>query len=145
MTDIAFAIDMALYALFFVTVCLIAYKTAELAMPHRFGHDLTVDTHEEADLVMERLEAWLALLAVIASTAAFVGLAGTVAHIMTALSNIKGSALDITVISGPIATSLKATLLGLASAIPAAVSHQLLQRRLTVLDGRLRRQLPSEA
>lgn len=145
MTDVASILDLLLYALIGATIALIVYKTAELSFPRRFGHRTSAASHAEADETVEAMERWTAVLAVIASTAAFVGLAGTVAHIMTALTSLKGSSMDISLISGPIATSLKATLLGLASAIPAAVAHQLLQRRLQVLEGRLRRGLGREA
>ena len=141
MTEIAFVLDLTLYGLLFLTVALVVFKCVELAMPARFGHSELPSSKIAVDATLERLERLLALIAVIASTAAFVGLAGTVAHIVTALSNLKGSAMDITLISGPIATSLQSTLLGLASAIPASIAHALLLRRLQVLEGRMLRNL----
>lgn len=96
---------------------------------------------DELEEFIEKLEGGLTFLAVVASGAPFVGLAGTVIHIMAALAHIKGAALDIAVISGPVAASLQSTLLGLASAIPAAAAYSLLSRRLQVVENSLHRKL----
>jgi biopolymer transport protein ExbB/TolQ len=94
---------------------------------------------EVLDARIEALEAGLTILAVLSSTAAFVGLAGTVIHIIEALSKLTGSGLDIGIISGPIAVALYATLKGLLSAIPAAAAYSLFQRRIQLIEARAAR------
>jgi biopolymer transport protein ExbB/TolQ len=131
-------LDLFLLVLFGVTAALIAFKSFELFFlaPSRIE-----DTQDEVelDLEMEAAESLLPLLAVIASTAPFVGLAGTVMHIILALRGMGVTTLDVKVIAGPIAGALQSTLLGLASAVPASVSYSLLQRRLQRLQrGHLR-------
>lgn len=145
MTQVGFYIDLSLYALFAVTVALIVYKVLDLWAPSmlgRVGHAERLGSDEQSlDLGLERLESGIAVLSVIAATAPFVGLAGTVIHIMDALRAMGSAGADVSVISGPVVTALNATLVGLASAIPAAVAHALMVRRLQVLEGRQRRLL----
>jgi biopolymer transport protein ExbB/TolQ len=117
-------------------VGLILFKTLDLWFPKITGAP-TLKALPEVEfnrniLVLER---GLTALSIIASTAPFVGLMGTVLHIMEALSRISTS-LDTSVISGPIATALNATLIGLVSAIPAAAAYALFVRRLQVLESR---------
>lgn len=141
MTYISTFIDVLLWGFLFVTSYVIAWKThalyfgkgvKQLVAHGASGHEL--------DEQMERLEDGLSILAVCASTAAFVGLAGTVVHIIEALQKLGGSGLDIGVISGPIAVALYATLKGLASAIPAAAAYTLFGRRTQVIESRTARQ-----
>lgn len=145
MKELANYLDHSLLALLALTIALALYKVLELWAPRlvfrptlaqRVGTDAS-----RLDEAVEALESGLPLLAIIASSAPFIGLAGTVMHIIEALRAMNGSAVDITLISGPIATALNATLLGLASAVPAAVAYNLMQRRLQLLENRLRRAL----
>lgn len=64
----------------------------------------------------------LVWLAIIASTAPFIGLAGTVLNIIVALGKLSSTS-DMTIIAGPIGQALYATLWGLVSAIPALVAY----------------------
>lgn len=65
-------------------------------------------------------------LAMIASTAPYIGLFGTVWHIIGALGGIAAGNLNVAAIAQPIGESLYATLWGLGSAIPALILHRLL-------------------
>jgi biopolymer transport protein ExbB/TolQ len=141
-----------LYALFAFTVALVLYKTLELWAPRLLGRPgLAAEfarDKPELDEAMEQHESGLTMLAVIGSSAPFLGLLGTVMHIIVALRQM-GHAADMNVISGPIALALTATLVGLAAAIPAAVAYNLMQRRLQRLHNaqlrRLARQAPEAA
>lgn len=140
MKQLATYVDYSLYALVALTIALIVYKVLELWAP-RLVFRPTLDERvggerRRLDEAIEALEAGLPLLAVIASSAPFVGLAGTVMHIIEALRAMSGSGVDITLISGPIATALNSTLVGLASAVPAAVAYNLLQRKLQLVHNR---------
>ena len=142
MPTIASYVDILLYGLLAATVAIIIYKALDLWFPAILGKKpfAARDVSTEALVAeeIEQLEGFLTALAVLASTAPFVGLAGTVMHIMQALKGM-GLSADMSLISGPIATALNATLVGLASAIPAAAAYSLMQRRLQVLTNRLLR------
>ena len=144
MKTIASSLDMLLYAMVALTVALIVYKVIDLWLPRLLGRKpFALRVHAGSDEVsdeIERLEGGMAFVAVIASAAPFVGLAGTVLHIMEALRGM-GLNADMMLISGPIATALNSTLVGLASAIPAAAAYSLMQRRLQVLQNRFFRRL----
>lgn len=79
------------------------------------------------------LDAGLAPLASIGSTAPFVGLFGTVWGIMHALQDIgqTGSA-GLDVVAGPIGEALIATALGIATAVPAVLAYNFFLRRLKI-------------
>jgi biopolymer transport protein ExbB/TolQ len=145
MTTVGLTIDYFLYALVAVTLGLSLYKAVELWAPTLMGRQAHAEalgsTERSIDEGLERLEAGLTFLAVIAAMAPFVGLAGTVVHVMDALRALGSAGADVAVISGPVVTALKATLVGLASAIPAAVAHSLMVRRVQVLENRQRRAL----
>lgn len=128
MTNAAIFIDWMLYALLAITVALIAYKTIDLLKPEWLGKQSAFQRIPDPQQATTEAENWMTLLAVIAGIAPFLGLVGTVLHIMQALKSIGQSGVDVSVISGPIATALNATLVGLASAIPAAVAYALLSR-----------------
>jgi biopolymer transport protein ExbB len=110
---------------------------AQAALEHDLEHSW--DRHEllernlRQQIVRERrtLEAGLAVLATVGSTAPFVGLFGTVWGIMNAMGNIArlGNA-SIDVVAGPIGEALVATGIGLAVAIPAVVAYNYFLRRL---------------
>lgn len=133
MSQIATFVDYLLYATFALTVALILYKILDLWAPGLLRKEpLEIQlsgTKERLDETMEQLESGLTMLAIIASTAPFLGLLGTVMHIIEALRSMGVSA-DMNIISGPIATALNATLVGLAAAIPAAAAYNLMQRHL---------------
>lgn len=68
----------------------------------------------------------LAALALIAAAAPYVGLFGTVWHIIEALSGIGSGNLNVAAIARPIGEALYATLWGLGCAIPALIAHRVL-------------------
>ena len=77
------------------------------------------------------LDAGLAVLASVGSTAPFVGLFGTVWGIMTAMHDIgKNGSASIDVVAGPIGEALIATGIGIAVAIPAVLAYNYFLRRL---------------
>jgi biopolymer transport protein ExbB len=111
------------------------------AGPHHEEHDLqhSWDRHEQLQrnlaqqLKRERrtLDAGLAVLASIGSTAPFVGLFGTVWGIMSAMHDIsKNGNASIDVVAGPIGEALIATGIGIAVAIPAVLAYNFFLRRL---------------
>lgn len=144
-------IDFLLFALVGLTTALLAYKALQLFLGTKLFRRLEPaviaaapnrsvgDRKEEVSVALERLEGNMALLGTIAAAAPFIGLIGTVLHIMDALSHISGASLDIGLISGPIATALNSTLVGLASAVPAAIAYNLFSRRIQVMDNAARR------
>ena len=117
------------------------------AAPQHEEHDLqhSWDRHEQLQrnlaqqLKRERrtLDAGLAVLASIGSTAPFVGLFGTVWGIMSAMHDIsKNGNASIDVVAGPIGEALIATGIGIAVAIPAVLAYNFFLRRLkSVLGG----------
>jgi biopolymer transport protein ExbB len=108
------------------------------APPDSAGDDHAFDRHEllernlKQQVLRERrtLEAGLAALASVGSTAPFVGLFGTVWGIMSAMKDISriGSA-SIDVVAGPIGEALVATGIGIAVAIPAVLAFNFFVRR----------------
>lgn len=67
---------------------------------------------------------YLAVLSLIAGTAPYIGLFGTVWHIIQALGGIGNGNLNVAAIAQPIGEALYATLWGLGAAIPALVFHR---------------------
>lgn len=132
MTSPSVLIDFALNALIASTAAIGVYKFFQLYISSR-TRKLMQDGVPYIDIPEREaeLEFLMPALSVIASCATLVGLAGTVVHIIAALQGINGSILDITVISGPVAMSLYATLKGLASAIPAAALFTLYASRVS--------------
>jgi biopolymer transport protein ExbB len=119
----------------------IAGFSALSAASHHEEHDLqhSWDRHEQLQrnlaqqLKRERrtLDAGLAVLASIGSTAPFVGLFGTVWGIMSAMHDIsKNGSASIDVVAGPIGEALIATGIGIAVAIPAVLAYNFYLRRL---------------
>jgi biopolymer transport protein ExbB len=111
------------------------------ASSHHEDHDLehSWDRQEQLQrnlyqqLKRERrkLDAGLAILASVGSTAPFVGLFGTVWGIMTAMHDIsKNGSASIDVVAGPIGEALIATGIGIAVAIPAVLGYNYFLRRL---------------
>lgn len=67
---------------------------------------------------------WQSILSLIAGTAPYIGLFGTVWHIIAALSGIGGGNLSVSEIAKPIGEALIATLWGLGAAILALVAFR---------------------
>ncbi|TAM11342.1 MAG: protein TolQ [Nevskiaceae bacterium] len=86
---------------------------------------------------VEKLEGGLPVLAIIGSTAVYVGLFGTVWGIMEAfiaIGNVKQASLAM--VAPGIAEALISTAIGLFAAIPAVVAYNLFASRLDHLEGR---------
>lgn len=136
--------DHILVTIVVITAAVIVWKAVVLYLPGLLK-GLRIEVHvsstEELDEALERAEHGMSLLATIAATAPFIGLAATVLHIMRALEMVGGASVEATIIAGPIATALNSTLLGLASAIPAAAAYNLFARRLQIAENRARRTL----
>lgn len=85
--------------------------------------------HNSMDSATSRLQAGLAVLASVGSTAPFVGLFGTVWGIYHALISIGAAGqASIDQVAGPIGEALIMTALGLAVAIPAVLGYNALVR-----------------
>lgn len=96
----------------------------------------------QAQVNIERAQHGLANLAVIASTAPFIGLFGTVWGIMTsfiAISSAKDTSLAV--VAPGIAEALLATAVGLAAAIPAAFAYNRFAAGFTLTGRALMRQI----
>ena len=92
------------------------------------------------DSTTGKLQAGLAILASVGSTAPFVGLFGTVWGIYHALMKIGAAGqASIDQVAGPIGEALIMTALGLAVAIPAVLGYNALVRGNKHILGRLRR------
>jgi biopolymer transport protein ExbB len=122
-------------------IAAVGFSGLVAATSHHEEHDLehSWDRHEQLQrnlaqqLKRERrsLDAGLAVLASIGSTAPFVGLFGTVWGIMTAMHDIgKNGSATIDVVAGPIGEALIATGIGIAVAIPAVLAYNYFLRRL---------------
>jgi biopolymer transport protein ExbB len=113
---------------------------------HEHDLDHAWDRHEQLERNLRQqiqkekrgLEAGLAVLASIGSTAPFVGLFGTVWGIMSAMKDISrlGNA-SIDVVAGPIGEALIATGIGIAVAIPAVLSYNYFVRKLKSVNADL--------
>ena len=132
-------IDFALFLLAGLTASLIVWHSIQIVgrRPNSvfgvFRSILQKDGEQALSVQVARQEQSLAVLGTIASAAPFLGLAGTIFHVITALSKL-GTGADLSVIGGPIANSLYATLYGLASAIPASIAYNILSSRLEFLE-----------
>lgn len=105
----------------------------ERALEHSWDRQEQLQRNLAQQLKRERrkLDAGLALLASVGSTAPFVGLFGTVWGIMTAMHDIsKNASASIDVVAGPIGEALIATGIGIAVAIPAVLGYNYFLRRL---------------
>lgn len=101
-----------LYGIFWLTI-LLAVGGGLVARAARQGKSVKVDPY-------------LAGLALIAACAPYVGLFGTVWHIIQALSGIGTGNLNVAAIAHPIGEALFATLWGLGCAIPALIAHRVI-------------------
>lgn len=129
----------------------LAVEGREAAAHHRATAEQLHDTLDASDWISRalqgsidmttaRLQAGLAILASIGSTAPFVGLFGTVWGIYHALMKIgtAGQA-SLDQVAGPIGEALIMTAMGLAVAIPAVLGYNALVRGNKHIVGRLRR------
>jgi biopolymer transport protein ExbB/TolQ len=82
----------------------------------------------------------LSTLSVVASTAPFIGLFGTVVSILDTFNNIGSSSGTMAVIAAGVSDALVATAAGIFVAIFAYTYHQILKRRAYELSGLLRMQ-----
>lgn len=71
----------------------------------------------------------LGWLGAIATTAPFVGLTGTLVHMMDALGQLTAQS-DLSSLAVPLSLALRYTLLGILAAVPAAFAHAVLARKL---------------
>ncbi|MDO8416345.1 MAG: MotA/TolQ/ExbB proton channel family protein [Agitococcus sp.] len=144
MDHVVYYLDKGLIALIGLTLALILWKVLDLWFPRlfrttwekRFGTDAL-----SLGSAVESLEEGMAILSVIASATPFIGLVGTIIHIMDALKALNGAGADMSLISGPISVALNTTLIGLASAIPAFIAYNLLLRRIQLLENKQQRVL----
>ena len=101
-----------------------------------FHEWVTMSLQRSADSVNSNLQAGLAFLATVGSTAPFVGLFGTVWGIYHALVaiGVSGQA-SIDKVAGPVGEALIMTAIGLAVAVPAVMGYNwLIRRNKQVLD-----------
>ena len=86
-----------------------------------------------------RLSGGLVVLALVGSTAPFVGLLGTVWGIYVTMVKLSGEARMLTIadVAGPVGETLIMTALGLAVAIPAVIGYNLLEKTRQRLVARL--------
>lgn len=139
-------VDYILWGMMAGSYSLIIYKSLDFWAPKLIGRASMEEraskpTLSEIDESMEDLEGNLHLLGISTSTAPFVGLAGTVIHIVAALKNMQSAGLDISIISGPIATALTATLVGLAVALPSMIAYSLFVRKLQLVQNKAYRKI----
>ncbi|OSM07102.1 MotA/TolQ/ExbB proton channel family protein [Magnetofaba australis] len=85
------------------------------------------------------LENGLTILATIGNAAPFIGLFGTVWGIMNALHGLGGAALNMEMVTGPVAEALVATAAGLFVAVPAVAGYNYLVRKLRHVMGAVER------
>jgi len=109
-------IQAVLYVLAFITVVLLV---GSIFLCRQEKKGAATDVHQ-----------WLAGLSIVAGSAPYIGLFGTVWHIIQAMSGIGSGAFDIAAISRPIGEALYATLWGLGCAIPALVGHRIVHELL---------------
>lgn len=131
--------------------CHLAQQGHEAAAHHRATQAQLHDSLDVSDWVTRslrhavddataRLQAGLAVLASIGSTAPFVGLFGTVWGIYHALMGIGASGqMGMDRVAGPIGEALIMTALGLVVAVPAVLGYNALVRGNTFILGQLNR------
>lgn len=145
MNQLATYLDTGLMVLFALTIGLAVYKFLDIFLPGLlFRPSIEAQAQgTEAGLedAVDAKEWGLGVLSEIAATAPFIGLAGTVMHIIEALQSLQGAAMDVSLLYGPLATAMYSTLWGLASAIPAAIAYNVLSRNLEKKANRVYRQV----
>ena len=102
------------------------------------GYAVAKSAGAEANRELTKLESGLGILAIIGSTAPFVGLFGTVWGIMNSFRAIAASQdTNLAVVAPGIAEALFATALGLLAAIPAVMFFNALSSNLSKYAARL--------
>lgn len=102
------------------------------------GYSVTKSAGAEANRELNKLEGGLGTLAIIGSTAPFVGLFGTVWGIMNSFRSIAASQdTNLAVVAPGIAEALFATALGLLAAIPAVMFFNALSANLGSFGSKL--------
>lgn len=107
-------VQYVLYGLLFLAAML-AFAGFYLALAARKG-----------SFVNSEVNKTLAGLSLLAGVSPYVGLFGTVWHIIQALGGIGGGNLNVAAIAQPIGEALYATLWGLGAAIVALVAHRII-------------------
>lgn len=135
--NFALFLDAVLIVALGLTVFLLCAKSAQLWLPEKTGL-LGLEKVRQLDDVAffayrTRLQKGLTLLSVIVSTTPFIGLIGTVLHIIEALQKIT-TTVDTSLIGGPISTALYATLLGLCSAVPASAGLAFFNKKIEEIE-----------
>lgn len=88
--------------------------------------------------VIEELDKNLVFLAVVGSSATFIGLFGTVWGIMSSFRSIASAQnASIAVVAPGIAEALFATAIGLVAAIPAVIFYSILSDKINLIDGKV--------
>lgn len=145
MNELAKYMDMALVGVFVLTISIIVYKFLDIWAPRAVFRpsleELANGDSDSLDEAVEQKEAGLALLAQIAATAPFLGLMGTVMHIIVALQSLQGAGINVALLYGPLATAMYATLWGLAAAIPATLAYNLFAHQVGREAGKLHRRI----
>ena len=118
-------VQYSLYALFWFTIAL-SSGGLWLVLKRQAPFSL--------DVLLGKIQPWLAALSLIAASAPYIGLFGTVWHIIAALSGIGSGNLNVAAIALPIGEALYATLWGLGAAIPALIAHRTILLRLSLLE-----------
>lgn len=80
--------------------------------------------------ILQRASKGLTLFGIIASTAPFIGLFGTVTEILEAFSQLGGGQVSFDIVAPIISKALIATAAGILTAIPAYSFHLILKRKL---------------
>ena len=117
--------------LYFTLWCAVAFTCAGFYLTWKLPKQEQGRLASAAGLAQAvELEFWiyrcLTALSVISVSAPYIGLFGTVWHIIGALSGIGGGNLNVAAIAAPIGQALYATLWGLGAAIPALIAHRLI-------------------
>ena len=117
--------------LYFALWCAIAFTSAGFYLLWKRNKVQTKASAEDLDFLLYRCLTGLSVLSV---SAPYIGLFGTVWHIIEALSGIGGGNLNVAAIAAPIGQALYATLWGLGAAIPALIAHRIISASAALLD-----------
>lgn len=99
---------------------------------------LVAEAQRKVGTIARHKESWLSALASISATAPFLGLFGTVWGIIKALETIgETGAANITMVAAPIGGALVTTAVGIVTAIPAVIFHNVINRMVRQHVGRL--------
>lgn len=121
--QIADVVDNLLKILLLFSMAVIIYKIVILYCHSLLNISFKKGT-KKSDFVVtyKKAKEGMVFLSTMVSVSPFIGLAGTILHIIKALQSI-GSAVDIAIITGPVSTALISTLLGLSISIPCLIAY----------------------